>query len=164
MSARHVSVGVAGFVIVVAASLLVAPQPVTAQSDPHGGTWVLNVAKSKYTPGPAPKEQTSVYSVSAQSVSVTTKGTSADGKPTATSFTATFDGKDAAVKGSPDWDAISVRRVDSHTLEFTRKRGGKMVQTATSVVSKDGKTRTITTAGVNAQGTKISTIGVYERK
>ena len=164
MNARHVCVGVTGFVIVVGASLLVTPQIVRAQGDPHSGTWVLNVAKSKYSPGPAPKEQTSVYTVSAQNVSVTTKGTSGDGKPTASSFTATFDGKDGMAKGNPDWDAVSVRRVDSHTLEFTRKLGGKMVQTATSAVSKDGKTRTVTVTGVNAQGTKISTVGVYEKK
>jgi hypothetical protein len=59
---------------------------------------------------------------------------------------------------------VAVRRVDSHTIEFTRKRGGKVVQTATSVVSKDGKTRTITSSGVNAQGQKMSTVGVYEKK
>jgi len=27
-------------------------------ADPHVGTWKLNVAKSKYSPGPAPKEVT----------------------------------------------------------------------------------------------------------
>ena len=29
-----------------------------ASPDPHLGTWKLNVAKSKYSPGPAPKEVT----------------------------------------------------------------------------------------------------------
>lgn len=154
--------------IVVAAAAAIAvtaiPATAAAQADPHSGTWVLNVAKSKYTPGPPPKEQSSVYTVDSKSVKVATKGTSADGKPTTTDFTAAFDGKDHPVKGNPDWDATAVRRIDSHTIEFTRKRGGKVVQTATSVVSKDGKTRTINTSGVNAQGQKISTVGVYEKK
>jgi hypothetical protein len=105
-----------------------------------------------------------VYSAAGQGIKVVTKGTSGDGKPTMTEYTANFDGKDYPVKGNPDWDAVSLKRVDSHTIEFARKRGGKAVQTATSVVSKDGKTRTVTATGVNAQGQKISTVGIYERK
>jgi hypothetical protein len=154
--------------IVVAAAAAIAmtaiPATANAQADPHSGTWVLNVAKSKYTPGPLPKEQSSVYTVDSKSIKVATKGTAADGKPTMTDFTAAFDGKDHPVKGNPDWDAVAVRRVDGQTIEFSRKRGGKVVQTATSVVSKDGKTRTITSSGVNAQGQKITNVGVYEKK
>jgi hypothetical protein len=156
--------GVVLSAVLLVGGLLSNEQLVRAQNDPHSGTWVLNVAKSKYSPGPAPKEQSSEYTVTAQNLKVSTKGTGADGKPTMTEFSAGFDGKDYPVKGNPDWDAVSVRRVDSHTIEFTRKRGGKTVQTSTSVVSKDGKTRTITTTGVNAQGQKMSTVGVYEKK
>ena len=44
------------------AGLLVAAAPVAAlKPDPLIGTWILNVAKSKYTPGPAPKSSTVVY-------------------------------------------------------------------------------------------------------
>jgi hypothetical protein len=105
-----------------------------------------------------------VYAATAQGLKVSTKGTSADGKPTMTEFTANFDGKDYPATGNPDWDAVVLKRVDSHSIEFTRKKSGKVVQTATSVVSKDGKTRTITATGVNAAGQKISTVGVYEKK
>lgn len=140
------------------------PHTAAAQGDPHVGTWVLNVAKSNYTPGPAPKAQTSVYAAAGAGLKVTTTGTSADGKPTTGEFTVAFDGKDHPAKGNPDWDAVSSKRVDSHTIEFTRKKAGKVVQTATSVVSKDGKTRTITATGTNAQGQKIKNVGVYEKK
>jgi hypothetical protein len=162
MENRRISVGVV--VALLAVLTLVPSAVVSAQNDPHAGTWVLNVAKSKYTPGPPPRQQTSVFSVSGQTVKVITKGVGPLGMPTTTEYTATFDGKDHAVSGNPDWDTVALKRIDSHTIEFTRKRGGKVVQTATSVVSKDGKTRTITTAGTNAQGQKISTVGVYERK
>jgi hypothetical protein len=155
-----------GILLAAAAAMAITAIPATAdaQADPHSGTWVLNVAKSKYTPGPPPKEQSSVYTVDGKSVKVATTGTSADGKATASDFTAAFDGKDYPVKGNPDWDAVAVRRVDSQTIEFTRKLGGKIVQTATSVVSKDGKTRTINSSGTNAQGQKINNVGVYEKK
>ena len=45
--------------IVVGAGVLIAAVLATAQSkDPFVGTWRLNVAKSKYSPGPPPKSQT----------------------------------------------------------------------------------------------------------
>jgi hypothetical protein len=163
MTSFRVPVAVVGFVVLIGLVVL-SPRPLLAQADPHTGTWVLNVAKSSYTPGPPPKEQTSVFTVTGQTVKAATKGTSADGKPTSTDYTANFDGKDYPVKGNPDWDAVSLRRVDSQTIEFTRKRAGKVVQTATSAVSKDGRTRTVTASGVNAQGQKIQTTGVYDKK
>lgn len=140
------------------------PHPAAAQSDPHVGTWVLNVAKSSYTPGPGPKAQTSVYTSAGDGLKVAATGTSADGTPTKTDFSIVFDAKDHPATGNPDWDAVSSKRVDSHTIDFTRKKAGKVVQTGTSVVSKDGKTRTVTATGVNAQGQKIKTVGVYEKK
>ena len=48
--------------------------------------------------------------------------------------------------GNPTFDTISLKRIDTHTVEFTRKRAGKVVRTGTNVVSKDGKTRTQTSA------------------
>jgi hypothetical protein len=163
MSSFKGSVGFVSFVVLIGVVGL-SSRAAWAQADPHSATWVLNVAKSTYTPGPPPREQTSVFTVSGQTLKAATKGISADGKPTSTDYTASFDGKDHPVKGNPDWDAVSIRRVDSHTIEFTRKRAGKVVQTATSVVSKDGATRTITATGVNAQGQKIQTTGVYDKK
>jgi hypothetical protein len=79
MRTLRVSVGIVGSVALLVTGLVVTrPQVALAQSDPHLGTWVLNVGKSKYTPGPTPKEQTSVYSATATSTAtstVATKGT-----------------------------------------------------------------------------------------
>jgi hypothetical protein len=139
------------------------PSSVLAQADGFLGTWTLNVAKSKYSPGPPPKAQTSTYEASGQGVKVTVKGTGADGKPTTMEFTANYDGKDYPVTGNADYDATSLKRIDAYTVEFTRKKGGKVVQTGTNVVSKDGKTRTVTTKGTNAQGQQISNVAIYEK-
>ena len=154
-----------GIVAVLMLSLVaISSQTGLAQSDPFVGTWVLNVAKSTYTPGPPPKNQTSIYEAAGQGVKVTTKGTGADGQPTSTQFTANYDGKDSPVTGNPDWDATALKRIDTYTVEFTRKRAGKVVQTGSNVVSKDGKTRTVTTKGVDAKGRQINNIAVYEKK
>ena len=164
MTRFRLSAGVVGFAAVFVVFAAARSQVTFAQTDPHVGTWVLNVAKSKYTPGPAPKEQTSIYAMAGQGIKVSTKAVGADGKPTTTEFTAMFDGKDHPVTGNADYDATMMKRVDSHTIEFMRTKGGKMAQTATSVVSKDGKTRTVTTTGVNAQGQKINNVAVFEKK
>jgi hypothetical protein len=155
-----------GLALAVLTASLVAlwPQPAFAQGNPFVGTWVLNVARSKYSPGPPPKEQTVIYEAAGQGIKVTAKGTDAAGKPTTTVFTASYDGKDYPVTGNPDYDATSMKRIDANTVELTRKRAGKVVQTATNVVSKDGKTRTITVTGVNAQGQKINNVTLYDKK
>jgi hypothetical protein len=135
-----------------------------AQGDPFVGTWVLNVAKSKYTPGPPPRSQTTVYAAAGRGYKVTTKGVAADGSPTLVEFTVNDEGQDVRVTGSPDYESTSLKRIDTHQMEFTRKKGGKVVQTATASVSKDGKTRTITTTGTNAKGQKIHNVAVFEKQ
>jgi hypothetical protein len=164
MSSRGASVRDVGAVAVVVGLIALWSVPALAQTDTHVGTWVLNVAKSKYNPGPPPKEQTTVIEAAGNGIKVATKGTDAAGKPTSTSYTANYDGKDNAVTGNPDWDMTSLKRVNANTVEFTRKKAGKVVQTATSVISSDGKTRTVTSTGVDAQGRKISNVAVYEKK
>ena len=160
----RVSLGVGIAVMLVASLVVLASEAGFAQGDPLVGTWVLNVAKSKYTPGPPPKEQTTIFEAAGQGLKVTTKGIDSDGKPTMTAYTANYDGKDYPVTGNPAWDMVSLKRVNANTVQFTRKRAGKVVQTATSVISKDGKTRTVTSTGVNAQGQKIHNIAVYDKQ
>jgi len=150
--------------VVVVSVLALAAPPAFAQSDGFIGTWVLNVAKSKYTPGPPPTKQVTVIERAGSGLKVTTNGSFADGRTTTTSFTTSVDGKDAAVTGNPDYDSVAFTRVDDHTMKFTRKQGGKVVQTGTMVISKDGKTRTVDLTGVNAKGQKIHTIGIYDKQ
>jgi hypothetical protein len=153
-----------GFAAVLATSLVALwPGPASAQEDRFVGTWVLNVAKSKYSPGPLPKSQTVVYEAAGNGLKVTSKA-DVGGKPMTTTYTASYDGKDVAVTGNPDYDMTSVKRIDGNNLELTRKRAGKVVQTVTMVLSKDGKTRTVTTTGVNAQGQKVNNVAVFEKK
>ena len=146
------------------AIVLAAAGIVVAQADPHVGTWVLNLEKSKYAPGTAPKSQRSVYSAAGKGFKVATATVNAAGTTINMEFTADAEGKDFPVKGNPDYDMTAFKRVDSHTIEFTRKKGGKVVQTMRSVVAKDGKTRSVTVTGVNAQGQKLNTNSVYTKQ
>jgi hypothetical protein len=141
------------------------PQAGLAQSDPLIGTWKINLAKSKYTPGPAPRSGTTTFEAVGQGLRITAEGIDAQGKPTKLDFGVTFtDGKSYPITGSPDYDAASYSRVNSSTMDSTRTKAGKAVQTTSSVISADGKTRTLTTTGVNANGQQINNVAFYEKQ
>jgi hypothetical protein len=155
-----------GVGILLFGALVVFSQSGFAQSDPSVGTWQLNVAKSKYDPGPAPKSNTLTIEAAGQGVKVNTKGIDAAGNPTGTQYATALDGKDTPVTltGSTDYDTVALKRIDERTVEGTRKKAGKVVQTYSRVVSQDGKTMTITTKGTNAKGEKVNNVVVYEKK
>jgi hypothetical protein len=102
-------------------------------------------------------------SAAGQGMKVASDQMLADGSARKISYTATFDGKDNPVMGTPDYDMVSVTR-SGGTLNGIRKRAGKQVQTFTTVVSADGKTRTVTTTGTNAAGQKVDNVQVYDRQ
>jgi hypothetical protein len=138
---------------------------VAAQTaDPLIGTWELNIAKSKYNSGPAPKSETRTYVVVGQDIKATSEGVDADGKPTSGQWTVNYDGKDRPATGRPDLDALSVKRIDAFTAEFTQKKAGKVIATGTRVISKDGKVMTITTKGTNAKGQAFNDVEVFDKR
>lgn len=150
---------------IVAAGVLGAAVLVTAQpKDPFVGTWVLDATKSKYSPGPAPKSATTVIEAAGQGYKFSVKQEFASGVQQ-WSFTTNLDGKEVPVTGNnPNADMIAVKRVDANTLETVAKKGGKVTTTQKNAVAADGKSRTVTTAGTNAQGEKVNNVAVYERK
>jgi hypothetical protein len=138
---------------------------VVIAADHNVGTWKLNVAKSKYSPGPAPKSQTlTIEAWGGDGLKYVADGIGADGKPTHAGFQAKYDGKDYAFTGNPDADTLSYRRIDANSLEATTKLKGKVTIAAKVVVSADGKTRTVTQMGTNAQGQVLNVTSVYEKQ
>jgi hypothetical protein len=133
-------------------------------ADPRVGSWQLNVAKSKYTPGPAPRSQTLKIDVAGKGEKVTSESVSATGDRTVTEYTADYDGKPHPLKGSAVADMVTLKRIDSHTTERVDSKGGKTMMTYNRVVSGDGKTMTVTTKGTNAQGQRTSSVVVFEKK
>jgi hypothetical protein len=130
-------------------------------ADPVIGTWVLNTAKS--TGATLPKSETRTYTASADGIVLSWKRVGADGKETSVQTTFKYDGKDYPVTGSPDFDTVSVKRVNGHTVDSIQKRMGKAVGTTKRTVSKDGKTLTLVSKLTTAQGERTSTL-VYERQ
>jgi hypothetical protein len=143
--------------------ILALAQGVHAQGDPNVGTWKLNLTKSKYTAGTAPKSATVVVAAAGQGIKITSDAVLADGSARKISYTANYDGKDMPVMGTPDYDMVAITRNGS-TITGTRKKAGKQVQTFTTVVSADGKTRTTTTTGTDAKGQKVDNAQVYDKQ
>ena len=133
-------------------------------TDPIVGTWELNVAKSKYSPGPTPKSETRTYVVAGQDIRATSKGVDSAGTPTTAEWTVNYDGKDRPQTGNPDADTLSLKRTDAFTTEWTQKRAGKVVITGTRTISRDGKVMTITSKGTNAKGQTINNAEVFEKR
>jgi hypothetical protein len=153
------------FALAVAAVVVLALSAVTIAADSNVGTWKMNLAKSKYSPGPAPKSQTlKIEAWGEDGVKYTSDGVDADGKPTHSEFQAKYDGKFNPFKGNPDADMIAYKRIDANTIEATTQWMGAVTSHATAVVSTDGKTRTLTQTGKNAKGQVINNVIVYEKQ
>ncbi|MGO9125078.1 MAG: hypothetical protein ACLP6G_09325 [Terriglobales bacterium] len=150
-------------ILLTVAALFAAAVACFAAEDVNMGTWKLNEAKSKMSPG-TPKNTTVVYEAAGDSVKVTVDGLDAAGKPTHNEWTGKFDGKDYAVTGDPTSDMRSYKRVNSHTLALTVKKGGKVTATGRVAVSADGKSRTVTLSGTDAMGMKASGSAVYDKQ
>jgi hypothetical protein len=132
-------------------------------ANPHLGTWKLNEAKSKFSPGAA-KNNTVVYEAAGDGVKVTVDGVDGDGTPTHNEWTGKFDGKYYPVTGDPTSDTRSYRRINIRTLALTSKKGNKVTLTGRIAVSANGRTRTVTTTGTDSKGKRISTTAVYDKQ
>src|SRR5438552_10370459 len=115
-------------------------------ADPQIGTWKLNEAKSKVTPG-VQKNTTVMYETVGGRVKVTVEGIDGKGKSTHNEWTGKYDGKDYPVTGDPTSDTRSYTKVNDQTLDFAVKKSGKTTVTGRVVVAANGKSRTVTTSG-----------------
>jgi len=153
------------FVLTIVATTIWSGVPVTGQApDPQLGTWVLNLAKSTFKPGPPPRSQTRTFESTDRGVKYTLDGIDANGKPTHVEYIANFDGKDYPLTGAPDSDTIALKRIDAYTLDVTLKKNGKVVFTGKRMISKDGKTATVTNKGINAEGQPIDNVLVFDKR
>src|SRR6476660_9983253 len=135
-----------------------------AAADQHSGTWKMNPAKSKYSPGPAPKSTTVAVEADDKGVKIDAEIVSADGTTSHVQYDAKFDGKDYPVTGLPYADAVSVKRIDADAIEATMKKGGQATMTVTTKLSKDGKTRTSTFKGKDAAGHDVHNVVVSDKQ
>ena len=149
--------------IVLTLALCVVGFAVSFAQAPQMGTWKLNEAKSKLAAGMM-KNSTVIYAAAGDMVKVTTDGFSADGKPMQTEWTGKFDGKAYPLTGDPSADSRAYKMVSDHVLTLENKKGDKITTSGKIVVSKDGKSRTLTASGMNAAGKKMTSVQVFDKQ
>ena len=142
-----------------------------AQDNPAAGTWKLNVAKSKFSSGTPAKSATLVIEAHGDSIKTSLEEIEGDDSRVGYEYTATFDdGKDYPLSGSsrPERlggaETVALRRASSHAYGGQFKKSGQIVMTNKTVVSKDGKSLTLTANGADAKGQAITVISVWDKQ
>jgi hypothetical protein len=100
----------------------------TAAADQLSGTWKMNPERSKYSPGPAPKDLTVVVESDENNYKLDANGADGDGKPIHVQYSAKLDGKDYSATGIANADSVSLKRIDANTIETLQKKDGKVVK------------------------------------
>jgi hypothetical protein len=158
---KRVGIAFAALALAVAAQAAQAAQngqaTQTAQNDRFVGTWKLNVAKSKFDPGPPPTSVT--VTIAPDKVSV--EEVHANGKTESWSYTPS-PGAPATITGMENSSVVE-KRVNDRTMEHTWKMGQSTMQ-GRAVLSKDGKRMTYTLTGTSPEGKPVHNLEVYDKQ
>lgn len=149
--------------VIVALSLT---EPLLGQTDLFLGTWKLNVKKSKFDPGPPRKSETSIVVTGPTGMKVSVDRVNGDGSTEEFEYTTNLDNKSYPIIGQGPYgaDSIAANLTAPNTIRSTLTKGGKVVATATTVVSSDGRVLTVTTLGTDSSGKHFTNTGVYDKQ
>ena len=137
---------------------------VFAADDPFNGTWKLNTAKSTFTPGPGPQDETATVTRENGAYTVKFQEKTAEGETIEGGYTAKDDGTPAPFTGSLVADMISVRKINDHTAERRLMKAGKTLGQDRATVSPDGKTLTVKGSRLQPKGVKSKYTAVFEKQ
>jgi len=142
---------------------LQAAQPTSiAEQDKLIGTWQLNVAKSRFRPGPGPISETRTYRRGPKGVEGTIQRRFQDGRSERIEYIAEFD-REYPVAGTEAYDHVLLKRVDAYTAEAVLSHAGRVYGTARRVIAQNGNTMTITFRRENAPEATINNVSIYEK-
>jgi hypothetical protein len=140
------------------------PQAGLAQSNPWLGMWKLNLPKSTYPPGQAPRTSTYNFQVAGANLTNTVETVDAAGNSTTTVNPHIYDGQTHPLTGNPNADARNYTRVDANTVVSASMKAGKLLQVTIIVLSQDGRTITTTGRGIDARGQPVNSVAVYDKQ
>jgi hypothetical protein len=134
------------------------------QADPIIGTWKLNLFKSKYVPGPAPRSQTRTYRQTPAGIVCTIETVDAKGaKLPPIEFAEKYDGNYYPVKGSTVGDALALTRINDYLAEATMKHAGMVVSVTRRIITDNGKTLMLIYQETSTEH-PVDNVIVYERQ
>src|SRR5438067_1932188 len=134
--------------VVLALAFAVAVANASAQApNPRFGKWKL---KSEAAP---PASNIMTYEpYNGKGMKITIDAVNRDGVKSQWWYTTMFDGKDEVLTGNPATDTGSVRIVTDRINEIIYKKGGKVSQVLTNVLSPDGSTIGVMYMRMDAEG------------
>ena len=141
-------------------ALVLIAASVSAQApNPRFGKWKLK------SDAPAPTSNVMTYEpYGAKGMRITIDAVNKDGVKSQWWYTTMFDGKDEVLTGNPGTDTGSVRIITDRINEIIYKKGGKVTQVLTNVLSPDGTTIGVMYMRMNAEGkTANVTFATYEK-
>ena len=118
-------------------------QTIASEQDILLGAWQLDLAKSRYVPGPPPRSEMRTYARDTEGVKGTIQRRREDGREEVIEYRADFD-REFPVMGTAAYDTIKLKRIDARTAEAVLSHAGRVFGTARRVISEDGRTMTIT--------------------
>ena len=130
---------------------------------PMMGTWKLNESKSKFSPGATKNDTVTYTAAKGDMVKVTVDGMNKDGKRVHWTTTVKFDGKPHKVTGTPLFDSATYQPVNERSNKLMLMKNGKVVTSGTITVSKDGKSRVVTTTMMNEKGKSQTEKAYYDK-
>jgi hypothetical protein len=146
--------------------LTIAPLPLlkaTEDADPIIGVWKLNLARSKYVPGPPPKSETRTYRQKDNEIFCTIDRVDSSGKRVQPiEFAEKYDGREYPIKGSSVGDALVLKRINDYLAEATMKHAGMVVATTRRIITDNGKTLMLIYKEVNPEH-PVDNVIVYDR-
>jgi len=153
-------------VLTVAVLVALAVAVISAQDRPGLGKWKLNVEKSKYVPGPAPKSMMRTVEAEGDKVKFTYEGVAANGNAVSYTFSLAYDGKDYPITGTGavgGADTVSVKQLGPKSFAATFKKAGVAIVNSKVEISADGKTTTMHLTSADGKGAINNTV-VYEKQ
>jgi hypothetical protein len=133
---------------------------VSAQApNPRFGKWKLK------SDAPPPASNIMTYEPhNGKGMKITIDAVNKDGVKSQWWYTTMFDGKDEVLTGNPGTDTGSVRIVTDRINEIIYKKGGKVTQVLTNVLSPDGSTIGVMYMRMTPEGkTGNVTFATYEK-
>jgi hypothetical protein len=153
---------VVSFIAVSTSPVLTAQSTSPKEPDHLVGAWRLDVAKSRYRPGPAPISETRTYVREGENVLGVILREFADGRRERIEYTANYD-REYPVTGTEDYDHVVLKRIDRSTSEAVLSHAGRVFGTARRVIAQDGKSMTITFRRDSETGVSVLNFAYYDR-
>jgi hypothetical protein len=135
-----------------------------AAENPFVGTWKENMEKSKLSGAEGLTNVTVKYEMDGDTFKASVDGKDPQGQPASFTYEGRLDGAPGTVTGATVFDAITLQRLGTHSMKAIGKKEGKVVYTDRRVVSKDGKTLTISRSGTDSQGKAYHSTMVFDKQ